>query len=171
MESLSRSFVMLAFCFGILAVLVGCSPQGLYDYNKGVQYQQTGQIDLAEQQFKIALQRNPEMAEAHLNLGLIYLNRGWYDGAETSTKKAVEILERTQRTWVKGSTWRQTLSIAYNNLGAIEIGRSIEVASQFDLATAKAHWEKAMTFFGKAVELDPANSQAQVNIQRFKNAY
>jgi len=171
MKISTRLFIILAFGFGIFTVLVGCEPQGFDNYNKGVHYQQAGQIDLAEQQFKIALQKNPEFAEAHLNLGLIYLNRGWYDGAEISTKKAVEILERTQRTWVEGSTWQQTLSIAYNNLGAVEIGRGIEVESQFDFATAKAHWEKAISFFGKAVELNPSNSVAQANIQRFKNAY
>lgn len=171
MRVLSRSVVILAFGFGIFTVLVGCNPQGLEDYNKGVYYQQAGQIDLAEQQFKIALQKNPELAEAHLNLGLIYLNRGWYDGAEISTKKAVKILERTQRTWVEGSTWQQTLSIAYNNLGAIEIGRGIEVESQFDFATARVRWGRAISFFRKAIELNQSNSLAQANIKRFKNAY
>lgn len=99
--------ILLGACIGfvIIAALVQYKGGGLYHYNKGVKYQQTGQTELAEQQFKLALQNNPELAEAHLNLGLIYIDRDWYEGAETSTKKAVEIFERTQRTFVEGSNW------------------------------------------------------------------
>lgn len=171
MKALMRSLVVPAFGFCILTGFGGCGVQGLGNYNKGVEYQQTGQIDLAEQQFKIALQKNSELAEAHLNLGLIYLNKGWYDGAEVSTKRSIEILELTRMTLVEGATWQQTLSIGYNNLGVIEIGRSIEAESQFDIAKAKVHWKKAMPFFRKAIELDPSNAQAQVNIKQFQNVY
>lgn len=171
MKSLLRFFIILALGFGFLTFIVGCDVQGIDNYNKGVKYQETGQTALAEQQYKIALQKNSDLAEAHLNLGLIYLNRGWYDGAEASTKKAVEILERTHRTLVEGSTWQQSLSLAYNNLGVVEIGRGAEKVSKLDFPTARIHWQNAMSFFRKAVELDPSNSQAQANIQRFKDAY
>lgn len=158
-------------CSIAITVIIGCEGRGLGNYNKGVEYQQTGQVELAEQQFKIALQKNPELAEAHLNLGIIYLNRSWYDGSEASTKKAVEILERTRTTLIEGSTWPQTLSIAYNNLGAVEIGKALHAELQFDIAAARTHRQNAMFFFRKAVRLDPSNSQAQGNIQRFKDIY
>lgn len=64
--------------------LVGCGVKGMENYNTGVQYQQSGQTDLAEQQYKIAIQQNPELGEAYLNLGLIYINKQWFDGAVES---------------------------------------------------------------------------------------
>jgi tetratricopeptide (TPR) repeat protein len=143
----------------------------LEEYNKGVEYQQAGKIDLAEQQFKVVLQNNPECAEAHLNLGLIQMNRGWLDGAEKSTKKAMEILEATRKTFVKGATWEQPLSVAYNNLGAVEVKRGLSAEKRSDRDEAKKRWETAMTHFRKAAQLDPMNSLAQSNIERFKNAY
>lgn len=76
----------------LVMVLVGCDlllTDSQRHYNKGIRYQETNQFALAEQQYKIALQKNPELAVAHLNLGALYFNKGWYDGAETSFKKAV----------------------------------------------------------------------------------
>ena len=125
---------------------------------------ETGQMTLAEQKFKLALERNPDLAEAHLNLGKIYLQSGRLDGAQIETEKAVQIFDRTKKTIVKGATFEQSLSIAYNNLGAIEAGRVVRVS---DSAQQRLHREAAMTDFRKAVELDPSNAQAKANIQRF----
>ena len=140
------------------------------DYNKGVEYQQQQQNDLAEQQFKLALQENPDMAEAHLNMGKIYLDldRGWLEGAENSTKKAIEIFERTKVTYEKGSDYKQPLSAAYNNLGVIEIQRDLQAETVFNMPVAKQHYLKAMGYFKNAVDLDPMDSQAQANLSKFK---
>lgn len=97
---------VLTFLFLLFIVLFnGCGVKGLSNYNSGVEHQQNGRAEMAEQEFKIALQKNPYLAEAHLNLGLIYLNRGWLDGAEASTKRGIEIFEITKKTLVKGSTY------------------------------------------------------------------
>jgi len=140
-------------------------------YNKGVEFQQTGQIELAEQQFRLALEKDPNFAETHLNLGWIYIDRGWYEGGEKSTKQAIKLFEQNKDTLIEGSTWKQALSLAYNNLGIIEIAREINEESKLDYFKAKANWEKAMSFFQKAIELDPLNSQAQSNIKKFQDAY
>lgn len=141
---------------------------GIKDYNRGVYYQQAGQMELAEQQFKIALSRNPDLAEAHINLGVVYLNRGWDEGAEASTQKGIGLLEGTQTTTVKGSTSQEVLSLGYNNLGAIELNRYVATILQLDTNSAEAHRQKALTLFNQAVTLDPSNSFAQGNIQRLK---
>jgi tetratricopeptide (TPR) repeat protein len=152
-------------------VLAGCGERDLDNYTKGVKYLESGQIVLAEQQFKIALQKNPELAEAHLNLGVIYEREGWYDGAVESTRRSLEILERTKKTCVEGSSWQQTVSKAYGNLGVYEIKKAVIAESQSDRGRAKDHWILAMGHFEKAVELDPTNASAQANLQKFKNAY
>jgi tetratricopeptide (TPR) repeat protein len=75
----------------VVLVIVLYEKTGISAYNEGVQQMDSGQIILAEQQFKLALQRNPDLAEAHLNLGRIYLERGSLDGAQIETEKAVHI--------------------------------------------------------------------------------
>jgi Tfp pilus assembly protein PilF len=42
-----------------------------------------GPIDMAIEQYKAALSLKPDYAEAHFNLGLIYLNNGASDMART----------------------------------------------------------------------------------------
>jgi tetratricopeptide (TPR) repeat protein len=133
-------------------------------YNEGFQHMEAGQKDLAEQQFKLALQQFPDLAEAHSNLGAIYQERGWLDGAETETTKAIEILERTHQTFVEGQTLEQSMSADYNNLGSIESGRADETN---DASQQRLHRKAATVFFQKAIELDPSDAQALANIRRF----
>lgn len=157
--------------FFLIVLSTGCTPDGKNDYNEGVQSQQSGKTDLAEQRFKLAIQKNPDLAEAYLNLGLIQINRGWLDGGEASTKMAIEIFERTHKTIATGSNWQQALSLAYNNLGVIEIQRSLAAEIKSDRDVAKAHWKNAMSHFRMAVSLDSMDSVAQGNVERFKNCY
>jgi tetratricopeptide (TPR) repeat protein len=160
------------------AALSGCDtvskvvgPVGIDKYNSALQHQQHNETALAEQDYKIALQQNPDLAEAHLNLGLLYMDSQWWDGAQQETQKAVDLLEKTHTTYVEGSTWEQSLSLAYNNLGAVEMGRGADSEMNSDARSARAHWQTGMANFDKAVQLDPTDAKAQGNLQRFKNAY
>ncbi len=76
----------------------------MYHYNKGVHYLEQKQMGLAEQEFKLTLQDNPDFAEAHVDLANVYDQTGWYEGAEQEAKNGVDILERTHETAVEGST-------------------------------------------------------------------
>jgi tetratricopeptide (TPR) repeat protein len=164
-----RLLTVLIILFPLICI--ACGPSGIGEYNKALGYQTEGKIDLAEHEYKIALQKNPSLAEAHMNLGVIYLTRGWLDGAEKSTERAIEIFESTKKTYIKGSSWAQSLSIAYNNLGIVEIRRAAEAEIKSDKDGAKTHWKTAMSHFSKAVQLDASNSQAQANIKQFQDAY
>jgi tetratricopeptide (TPR) repeat protein len=128
----------------IVLVIAVYEKSGVSPYNQGVQHLQAGETTLAEQEFKLALARNPNLAEAHLNLGLIYRQVGWLDGAETETRKAIEIFERTHQTIVAGETWQQSLSVAYNNLGALELARGVEARGA---AQQTAYREAALADF------------------------
>jgi tetratricopeptide (TPR) repeat protein len=172
MKRLGPKICFFAFLLFIsISVFVSCGVGGMDNYNKGLGYQSRGEFDLAEQEYKIALQKNPNLAEAHGNIGLIYINKGWLDGAEVSTRMAIEILESTQKTLVKGSTYKDVLSVVYNNLGVIQIKRCANAETKSDKGKAIALWKEAISYFQKAIELDASNSNAQVNIDRFKNAY
>jgi hypothetical protein len=135
-------------------------------YNKGIRYMAENRAHpdgLAEQQFKIAIARDPDFAEAHMNLGVYYLRTGWLDGAEKETKTAIEIFERTHETKVEGAQWEESLSIAYNNLGAIAVGRIAKHPGG-----AVGLLQVAIADFKKALELDPNNAQAHVNLDKYQ---
>ena len=53
-------FIFVCICIFVVLAIVGYREEGLYNYNEGVKFQQTGQIELAEQQFKLALEKNPK---------------------------------------------------------------------------------------------------------------
>jgi tetratricopeptide (TPR) repeat protein len=170
----------LAGVAALLAIVLisGCSamsdlarPSGLDKYKSALQHQERNESTLAEQDYKIALRENPDLAEAHLNLAMLYMNSQWWDGADDETQKAVALFEKTHKTYIEGSTWQQSLSIGYNNLGAIEMGRGLESEMTSDIRAARTHWQTGMSHLNKAVQLDPTNAKAQANIQRFKNAY
>ena len=172
MKALFKAAILtLLVCLSLFIIIAIFRDSALDHYAKGVKYFESGQIGLAEQQTKIALQKDSELAEAHLNLGVIYERKGWYDGAVESTRRGLEILERTQKTCVEGSSWQQTVSRAYGNLGVCEIKKAAIAESQSDRDRAKDHWILAMGHFEKAVELDPTNASAQSNLRQFKNAY
>jgi Flp pilus assembly protein TadD len=136
------------------------------NYNDGVRFYGSGDKTQAQQQFKLALQKNPDLAEAHLNLGLIYLEDEDWDGAEQSTRRAIAIFERTKRTYVEGSTWQESLSVAYSNLGGADLGRTAQAAVRGDRAGTTRYCLSAAASFRHALELDPGNSKARGNLNR-----
>jgi tetratricopeptide (TPR) repeat protein len=144
---------------------------GIREYNKGCEYQADGDVLLAERQFKWAIEKNPNLSEAYLNLGLIYLENDLLDLGEEMTLKSIELLKRFKKTIVYGSTYEQTLSLAYNNLGVIEMDRYLQFENDYDDASAKKSWEKGMDFFYEANRLDPENSITNGNIRKFANLY
>lgn len=164
-------FIILAI-IAVILIIYGVSYEpGLREYDKGLKYQETNQLTLAEQQYKIAIQKNPDLAEAYLNLGVIYIENGWYNGAERMIKECITILQRKNKTIVEGYTLDQILSIAYNNLGTICMGRALQAEININISLARDQWKSGMEYYRKAIELDPMNSQAQANIELYKNAY
>lgn len=150
----------------------GCeNHSGIEEYNKGINYQENNHTALAEQQYKLAIKKNPNLAEAYLNLGLIYIEDGWLEGGEKMTLKSISLFKSSNKTIITGNTLEQSLSIAYNNLGVIEIQRAIEYEIDYNYLLSKSHWEKGMEYFYVAVNLDATNSKAQSNIKRFSDAY
>ena len=155
-----------AVCLGSLMILTGFSapapgPSPSHYYNKGLAYEQAGRYDRAEQQFKRAIRVNPTMAEAHLALGAVYLKAGRIDEAEATTLIALVTLPRSQL-W--GSSYRNTLSMAYNNMGVVEEWRAVREVLEFDLTDAEAHRANAESLYRNALELDPRNSLAWDNL-------
>ena len=155
---------------------VGCQSEGPESravdyYNEGVDLFSEGKLGLAEQQYKLAIDADASLAEAHLNLGVVYLQTGWLDGAEQSTLTALDHLSSSGRTVITGSTVEETKSLAYLNLCAIEIQRGLGAELELDYDAGRMHWERTMANLRQAVELDPSNAVAQSLIAQLEDAY
>src|ERR1700738_3501241 len=135
------AMIVITFGAGCSAVADVGGAAGMTNYNNGVNHQGTKQSTLAEQDYKLALQQNPSLAEAHLNLGIMYMDTQWWDDAEEETKQAVALFEKTKTTLVAGATWQQSLSIAYNNLGVIEMSRAQGFDASRNSTQARSHWQ------------------------------
>lgn len=132
-------------------------------FEEGLIFEEEGRLDLARQRFEQALKRNPELARAHLALGAFYLRADQLDRAEASILRVIELLPRTA---VRGLEYQQTLSMAYNNLGALEAKRSIQALLMSDHSAAEGHWRASTDYYRRALEVDPSNIYAQENLRR-----
>lgn len=144
------------------------SSSGNEAFNKGLEYYRAGEINLAEQNYKLAISQNPKMVHAYLNLGTIYINKNLIDEAEAMTNKCIEVVEAKQDPSVNDSSSGHVLSIAYNNLGCIESRRSKQVSQTGDFSTSQNHAQKAFAHFCRALDLDPTNANAQTNLENIK---
>lgn len=106
------------------------------NFTWGVAFYQAGYLDQAAASFELALESNPDYAEAHYNLGTLYMKKRLVDEAGKHLARAVEL--------------RPNYPDALNNLGllAAEGGRA----------------EEAIGYFQKAVRLDPGYSIALLNL-------
>ena len=82
-----------AFAAGSSSKPVSDTRPGVIDYNDGVKLMQQAKYDRAERKFAAALKKNPEMAEAHNNLGYSLRKQGTknYDKALSHYNQAIEL--------------------------------------------------------------------------------
>jgi len=164
-----RGLVLLVLPVLLLAGCAGLSP-GVAAYNAGVEHAGRGEKDLAEQQYKLALQAQPDLAEAHMNLGLVYSQSGLWEAAEAEAQQSIRIFERTKTTVIAGATFPQSLSLAYSNLGAYQLTLALQAAVKGDSARAQQLQADAAASIRKAVELDPSNVRAQSSLKNLPAA-
>ncbi len=95
----SAAMALLVF-FTSTAHAAGSSPKpatdrrpGVSDYNAGVKLMKKGQFDKAQAKFETAVAKNPNMAEAHNNLGYSLRKQGAanFDKALTHYDRAIEL--------------------------------------------------------------------------------
>jgi tetratricopeptide (TPR) repeat protein len=105
-------------------------------YNAAVKAHLSGKLADAISNYKGAIAANPQFAEAHSNLGLIYNQQHDYAGALSEFRKALAINPKD--------------AITYNGIGAA-------LRAQRDLPGAIKNWQTA-------VSLDPRLATAQYNL-------
>ncbi len=84
---LLTSIVLLTIAIGTLN---GCTRPGEDEFNKGIEAQRDNQLEQAKKLFHTALSKDPSLAEAHINLGYVYLREKNYDKAWEETTVGLE---------------------------------------------------------------------------------
>lgn len=146
----------------------GCSEQpGIGNYNRGVEYFSRKQVDRAKDHYILAIGEAPDLAEAHINLGLIYMNEGELDLAEDHIRTGIETLERDRKTVARGTSYEEILSVAYGNLGILMVNRARTFDMKLDSDSAAVCWESARGYFEEALVHDPENQYARDRLAEF----
>jgi len=124
--------------------------------NLGLALQEAGELQQAEASFLAALERRPDLVEAHANLGRLYQATGQFAQAEASLCRALQI--------------RPELAEAHNTLAVVlqESGRLVDaeascrqaIACRSDYAEAHACLGLVLTTMGRLAEGEASFRQA-----------
>ena len=134
-------------------------------YNKAVEALQAGKADEAEALFKAALADMPELAEAHTNLGYIYIQRKDNAAAEAEFRKVVELRPAASAGYVSLATLLGTNKRDQEALALLtEAAPRFEQDARFQFALGATAFnqnqiEAAEAAFQKVTQLDPANAE------------
>jgi Tfp pilus assembly protein PilF len=104
-------------------------------FQMGAYYQIDGKMEDAEKEYKTAIELNPEMPDAHNNLGKLLIARGQFDEAENLLRKELEIKENP---------------VAYYNLATVQ--------------EEKGNFEEAKKYLNRSLELNPGYADALVDL-------
>lgn len=145
--------------------------QALVD--QGKELYKNDQDEQAAEVFLQALKLSPDMAEAHLRLGMAYAALDKKDEAEASYKKAVELYKKKIQADSKDAdaffNLGQAHSLLHQDEEAVRAFRQAtrlkpddeEAFYQLGMSESRlAHYPEAMSAFQKALELDPNDYRA-----------
>ncbi|MDY0191374.1 MAG: hypothetical protein RBR22_11635 [Desulfuromonas sp.] len=155
---------LCAITLSLLIVSCGSNVTGEAEYNKGIEAINADKIELAQKLFIQATQINPQLAEAHINLGLVYIKTHQLDKAWDETQKGLNIINTSKSTIVRGSSWQEQAALANNNLAKIVFDKAIHARKSGDLIASESLQKEALTYLKTAIEMAPENELIQKNI-------
>lgn len=145
------------------------------DYNNlGQRYQKQGEHEKAIEQFKKALAINPNFPGALNNLGVCYGQIGEYDLAEEALQKALSLKKEDVFAM-------NNLAIMYMETNRLDKAREYaEMAVRTEPSYSNGHLtlgsvsaalgdlDRAETEFARALELEPTNHRARMNLEKVR---
>lgn len=143
--------------------------KGGAEYNQGVEHLRQGQTDQAKEQFRLALEKNPQLGEAHIQMGSIDYQAELFDQAEQSLKQGIQLIETAGKTSLEKITWEEVLAGAYLLLAATEYAQGVEALLQRDEAAVRdTKWSLARQHLEHAAELDPKNKEIKEDLEKMQ---
>ena len=131
-------------------------------WNQAMEARQEGDDSKARKCLRKLLKQEPRLAEPHLELGHMEIQRDDLDEAEVHVRMAVEILERGGQ-WIDDVKPSKLLSFAVNLLGEILFRRAERISAGDDRQRFDDLWNEAAGCFTRATGLDPENGEAKRN--------
>jgi len=133
-------------------------------YKSGVEAMKAGDNAKAETLFKEVIAANPNIAEAHYNLGFVYMLQNNGDAAEAAFRKAIEVDPNKSDAYVGVSTLlasKGKVAEAFELLNGVSALFTQDAKFQFALGIAASNNNgkeaEALAAFTKVTELDPGN--------------
>jgi len=168
----SKILTLCALMLILLTAACGSTRVGEDEYNKGIEAINADKIELAQQLFEKSIQKNPKLAESHINLGMVYIKQHKLEQAWQATQTGLDVITQTKDTIIRGGSWQEQAALANNNLAKIIFDKAINAYGEKDIATSKRLQTEALSYLTKAIELAPENELIQKNIayiQRWPN--
>jgi tetratricopeptide (TPR) repeat protein len=160
----------------------GAKAQAQAYLEKGNELYQKDEDKSAAVAYEEAIKLDPDLAQAHLKLGLTYYVIGSRSDAEKEFKAAVEAYQKDLRANPDQPQEQFELAEAYNKLGKSEEAvRALKEAVRmvpddsdyyFELGTTYVkltQYQEAASAFQKALEIEPDNFRAQEALQTAKD--
>jgi Tfp pilus assembly protein PilF len=132
-------------------------------YKTALEAMTAGDHAKAEAGFKEVLAANPNIPEAHHNLGYVYMLQNKGDEAEASFRKAIEIDPNKGDSYLAVATLlgaKGQVSEAFDLLSGVALLFGQDPKFQFTFGVAASNAAKddvALTAFNKVLELEPTN--------------
>ncbi len=135
-------------------------------------------VEAARQVWREILSADPENAEAHFNLGLLYLRSGEYQPAIAAFRKVImlqpqmpDALFNLGFAYAKSGRYDQAVE-SYSQAAALSPPYQDEIL--YNLATVleiQGDWQKALQKLQTAIELNPENERARDYFEQLKRQY
>ena len=148
-------------------ILSSCPDGAAAQFVQGLQAERSGNIDGAIAGYRRALQKEPGLAVASGNLGLLYLQKGLQDDAAVALTKGIagQPLPAYHKALGKIMTDRKFYALAlyhYGEASAKLPADAAVLAGQAEVYAAQGQTDRAVDEFRRALLLDPSHEQASL---------
>ena len=169
---MSRVLIRLTLLILVGLCLTGCSltggseravtgadkvpPAAANRFARAIGYMDAGQDDRARHEFEVLGREYPELASAHINLGIIHGREGRPDAAEAALRRAVTVCHEC--------------ASAYNHLGIVQRQQGqFEAAEQSYLRAIEADPDYALAYYNLGVLYDLYRGRPELALQYYED--
>jgi tetratricopeptide (TPR) repeat protein len=137
-------------------------------FRRGLIFASQQRLTKAEEEFKFAIQKDPTLGEAHMNLGILYMGQGLLEAAEKEFILAKDLISQHDVSVIPQKK-NEAVSLCLANLAALYALRTSESIQILDRMEAKRHYQKAKEYADQSIQLDGTNVRAEELVRRLKS--